>query len=158
MEANSMSNNLQSAYKKFHFLWISSFKGRKRRFTQYGEGQSDSIHSPWPICCFWHNWPPHADQPLVIVVWNFWYSSWLVYMYIVLERSMSTGKIQDFWCGLYIFWCTPGLCPWTYTSYLICRSPQSGHRSAWCRASSLCRRHTEAPVLLMFSLGWQICS
>ena len=36
--------------------WISSFKGRKRCFTQYGEGQSDSTQPPWPICCFWHNW------------------------------------------------------------------------------------------------------
>ena len=45
------------------------------------------------------------------MVWSFWYSSWLVY--IVHERPMSTGKTSGlyFWCGLYIFWCTPGLCP-----------------------------------------------
>ena len=42
MEANSMSNNLHSAYKKFH----STFEGRRRCFTQYGEGQSASTHSP----------------------------------------------------------------------------------------------------------------
>ena len=47
-----------------------------------------------------------------------------------------------FCCGLYIFWCTPELCPWTYTFYSIYCSPQSRHRWAWCRTSSLCRWHT----------------
>ena len=108
--------------------WIYFFKGLKRCFTQYGEGQSDSTHPPWPICCFWHSWPPHANGLLVIMVWHFWYSSWLVC--IVLERPMSTAKNSGlyFWCSLYIFWCTPGLCPRTYTFYLIYCSPQSGHR------------------------------
>ena len=75
------------------------------------------------------------------MVWNFWYSSWLVY--IVLERPVSTGKNSGlyFWCSLYIFWCTPGLCPWTYSFYPIYCSPQSRHRWAWCKTSSLCRWH-----------------
>ena len=130
-------------------------------------------HSPFLTCCFWHNWPPHANLPLVIVVWNFWYSSWLVY--IVFERPMSTGENSGlyFWCGLYIFWCTPGLCPWTYTFYSIYCSPQSRHRRAWCRTSSLCRWHTHLYISIRFwsfrspdlkscatdvSLGWQIRS
>ena len=48
---------------------------------------------------------------------------------------MSTGKNSGFyfWCGLYIFWCTPGLCPWTYSFYPIYRSHQSRHHWAWCR-------------------------
>ena len=130
--------------------WINSFEGRKRCFTQYGEGQSDSTHFPWPICYFWHSWPPHANQTLVIVVWNFWYNSWL--LYIVLERPMSTGKYLGlyFWCGLYFFWCTPGLCTWTYTFHFIYCSPQSGHRSAWCRTSSLCLQHTYLYIYIRF--------
>ena len=110
-----------------------------------------------------------------IVVWNFWYSAWLVF--IVLERPMSTGKNVGlyYWCGFYIFWCTPGLCRWTYTFYLIYWSPQSRHRRPWCRTSSLCRWHTnlyisirlwnfripswfEILCLLMFSLRCQIRS
>ena len=131
-------------------------------------------HSPsLTYLLLWHNWPPHANQPLDIVVWNFWYSAWLVF--IVLERPMSTGKNVGlyYWCVFYIFWCTPGLCPWTYTFYLIYWSPQSRHRRAWCRTSSLCRWHTnlyisirlwnfripnwfEILCLLMFSLRCQI--
>ena len=133
---------------KIQLHWIYFFKGLKRCFTQYGERQSVSTHPPWPICCFWHSWPPHANELLVIVVWNFWYSSWLVC--IVLERPMSTAKNSGlyFWCSLYIFWCTPGLCPRTYTFYLIYCSPQSGHRWAWCRTSFLCRRHTNLYITI----------
>ena len=61
MESNSMSDNLQSEYKKFHSTESALLKVEKRCFTQYGEGRSDSTHPPWPICCFWQNWPPHAN-------------------------------------------------------------------------------------------------
>ena len=84
------------------------------------------------------------------MVWNFWYSSWLVY--IVLEQPMSTGENSRlyFRSGLYIFRCTPGLCPWTYTFYPIYCSPQSRHRWAWCRTPSLCRWHTNLYISIRF--------
>ena len=65
---------------------------------------------------------------------------------------MSTGKNSGlyFWRGLYIFWCTPGLCLWTYTFYPIYCSLQSHHRWAWCKTSSLCRWHTNLYISIRF--------
>ena len=59
------------------------------------------------------------------MVWSFWYSSWLVY--IVHEQPMSTGENSRLYLrsGLYIFRCTPGLCPWIYTFYPIYTAPLS---------------------------------
>ena len=84
------------------------------------------------------------------MVWNLWYSSWLVY--IVFERTMAKGKNSGlyFWWGLYIFCCNPGLCHWTYTFYPIYCSPQSRHRWAWCRTSSLCQWHTNLYISIRF--------
>ena len=79
-----------------------------------------------------------------------WYLVSIVFKSNIYSKffTLSTGKNSRlyFWCGLYIFWCTPGLCPWTYTSYLIYCFPQSRHAEhdvedhlgAWHTHSLLC--------------------
>ena len=57
MEANLMSNDLQSAYNKFLSTESAFLKVENDVLLNMEKpGQCDSTHPPWPICCFWHHW------------------------------------------------------------------------------------------------------
>ena len=119
MESNSMSNNLQSAYKKFHSTESALLKVENDVLLNMEKGRVTALTLLDLSAVF------DTIDHLTLISW---YSSRLVY--IVLEQPMSAGENSRlyFRSGLYIFRCTLGLCPWTYTFYPIYCSPQSRHR------------------------------
>ena len=128
IESNSMSNNLQSAYKKFHStesvllkvkndVLLNMEKGRVTALTLLDLSASFDTIDRLTLISRLSSWYGISGTALD------WFTSYLS------DRCQQVKNSRlHFRSGLYIFWCTPGLRPWTYTFYPIYCSPQSRHR------------------------------
>ena len=94
MESNSMSNNLQAAYKKFHSTTSALLKVENYVLLNMEKGRVTALTLLDLSAAF-----DTIDHLTLISRLSSWYGisgTACDWFYIVLEQSMSTGKIHDY--------------------------------------------------------------
>ena len=129
MESNSLSNNLQSAYKKFHSTESALLKVENDVLLNMEKGRVTALTLIDLSAAF-----DTIDHLTLISRLSSWYGisgTALDWFTSYLSDRCQQVKIQDYISdAFYISLGVPQvpICPWTYTFYPIYRFPQSRHR------------------------------